>query len=535
MRKVSDCVPTMSAMPGSDTATPPTAYGALSASAALAAAAERAPLPLAVADPFRRRSSARMMDDVARLARGLVELGVRRGHRVAIVAGMRVETLEAVHAALRIGAVAVIHDPASSARELRRCFEDHAAIVAIAERGALGTLRDLPSDIRPKALIALDDPRSTADRMRGAVHAPLAMARHLRRHPLRRPPRPAEHHIPWRLVLESAPLPAAHAGPSPRDLALLQYTTGPDGTLMGAMLTHENLVATAQQALVALDAPDGAAVCSALPLHEPAGASIALLAPMLGSHPLVLVPGPEDAVAALRRGRPSVVAATPGLLQQVVTTACEGSVGLSAVRRAVVTRPGPIPSLARAWKDLADGALEVCDARAEYGISFAGPYEADAPGSVGRALPRVRVSLAEDDELCIAGPQVFHGYWNRPDETAHVLSGDGWMRTGDTAAIGPHERIEILASTRERITLADGRTVSPREIAATLLGHPVVAAASVRGEALDEDGERVVAQVVVREEAAFDEDEVRAYVAARLSSGKVPARIEPVDRLDRPQ
>lgn len=509
----------MTAMPVSDASRAP------SVPAALAEAAHRSPHAVALEHRGRRRTYARLLDDVARLARGLYELGVRPGHRVAIVCEMHPEAVIAFHAALRIGAVAVLHDPTSTARELRRAFEDHSAVVAIADRQAIPALRHLPPDVHPKAVIAVDPPCRTSVRVRRAMQARLAAVQHLRRLPLRHRPRPLDHAIPWRLLLASSPLSPAHPQPAARDLALLQYTIGADGELLGAMLTHANLVASARQLGSLWRDEVSACVCATVPLHEPAGAYVGLISALLDGGSLVLAPSTDDALAALRRGRATVLAATPPVLHRLARAAAETGGDLSAVHRALTLQQDLDAELARRWRELTRCPVDIGYVRAECGISVAGTFDAEHPDALGRALPEVRVSVGADAELFIAGPQVFHGYWNRPDETAHVLSGDGWMRTGDRAHLAAGQGIDHLLASRARIVTPDGRSVSPLEVAATLMGHPDVVEARVGGTALDGGGEEVEAAVVLRDGSACTAEDLRRFVGQRLSPVKVPARI----------
>lgn len=435
----------MTGMPVSDSPRPP------SVPAALAEAAHRSPHAVALTHRGRRRTYGRLLDDVSRLARGLFELGVRPGHRVAILCEMHPEAVIAFHAAVRIGAVAVLHDPASTARELRGAFEDHAAVVAIADRQAIPALRHLPPDAHPKAVIAIDPPCAAPVRLRRAVQAHLASVQRLRRIPLRQRPRSLDMAIPWRLLLASSPLAPSHPLPAPQDLALLQYTSGADGTPLGAMLTHANLVASARQlsSLWRTEAP--VCVCATTPLFEAAGAYVGLLSAPLDGDALVLAPSADDVLAALRRGREMVLAATPRTLHRLDDAVFAAAAELSALRRVVALQPDLDAALARRWGELTGRPVDIGYVRAECGIPVAGTIDTEHPDALGRALPEVRVSVDAVAELFIAGPQVFHGYWNRPDETAHVLSGDGWMRTGDHAHLSAGHALDLLVEARSRI------------------------------------------------------------------------------------
>lgn len=501
----------------------------------LESVAARAPHDVAVMHRGRRRTLSRFVEDVARVAQGLCDLGVRPGQRVAIICATHAEAVTALHAVLRIGAVAVLHDPESTARELRRAFEDHSAVLAIADRQAIPALRALPADVHPKAVVAVDPPRSARAVVSGAVsHAARNQVRIVRRLRGRGPgprPRPVDRGIPWRVLSESCPMDPGHPRPVGRDLALLQYGWGGDGELLGAMLTHENLVRGAAQLTESWEGLDDERrpVCATLPLHETAGVLLGALAPLLAGRPVVLAPDPDELQGALRKTRPAVVSAPPSLLLATATASTAARTDLAAVPMVLTSLEGTDPSVLRRWSRLTGTAPLVAEARPESGIAFCGAFDPEHPHRLGSPLGGVVVDV-DADELRVAGQSVFHGYWNRPDETAHVLSGDGWVRTGLRVAAGVCRSdlasAELIGAAVPLLVAPDGRTVSPREVAATLMGHPDVMLAAVSGELLPDGGQAVRARARLRPGADCTAAELRDFVAARLAPVKVPREIE---------
>lgn len=505
----------------------------------LAQTAERRAQETCVDHRGRRRTCTRLLEDVDRLAQGLIDLGVRPGQRVALVCALHPEAVVAVHAIWRIGAIAVPHDPESTSRELRRVFEDHSPVLTIADRSALGAIRDLPRDVHPKAVVAVDPPRSARDMVRSAVQSavreqlrsavrlrprPVSLRLRARQHPR---PRVLDRTIPWSIVMASCPLDASHPRPGPHDLALLQYTTGPDGEVLGAMLTHENLLESTRRLtrLWAEDAEAPGPVVATVALHEVAGVLLAALAPLCEGRSVVLAPRPDDVLPAVRRTRPEVLCGPAPVLLGAALSSPACAADLSRVPRTLTLLDGSSPEVVRRLDRLTGREAVVVDARPECGISFAGVFDTAHGRPLCRPLDGVQTDVV-DGELRVAGPQVFHGYWNRPDETAHVLSGDGWVRTGAQVAPRPDGELELLASSRSRINAPDGRTVSPREVAAALLGHPDVSDAVITGEDLPDGGQEVRARVALRAGSTCTAEELERFVASRVAPVKVPRRID---------
>lgn len=488
----------------------------------------------------RRRGGAKLLEDVERLAQGLVDLGVRPGQRVAIVCAAHLEAVIALHAVLRIGAVAVPHDPESTTRELRRLFEDHSPVLVIADRVTVPALRELPRDVQPRAVVGIDPPRTAREAVRSAVRDAMrdrlqtvvrtrgAVAQPARTIGRRRRirPHPFDRTIAWSGLLASCPLDDGHPAPEPQDLAILLYGSGPDGELLGATLTHENMVSRARTLAAAweTDGAEDGAVVAAMPLHEPGGLVITALAPVLAGRPIALADSAETLIPAVRRVKPSVLCAPAAVLLRAALISPAAAVDIGRAPRALTFFDGAEAPVVRRIARLIGRAPAIVDARLECGIAVVGSLDEERQRPVCRPLPEVRTDIT-DGELRVAGPQVFHGYWNRPDETAHVLAGDGWARTGvHVSADG--EALELLGSLTPRIVAPDGRSISPREVAGALLGHPDVARAEVSGEHLPDGGQTVRAVVELREGSSCTAEELRSFVAARLAPVKVPRTID---------
>jgi long-chain acyl-CoA synthetase len=155
-------------------------------------------------------------------------------------------------------------------------------------------------------------------------------------------------------------------------------------------------------------------------------------------------------------------------------------------------------------------------------------------GTIGYPLPSTDVSVRSSDgtslplgergELCVKGPQVMAGYWNRPDETAKVMTSDGWFRTGDVAVILPDGQVKIVDRMKDMV-LVSGFNVYPNEVEDVLAKHPGVMESAVIGLPDEHSGEAVVAYVV-RKDANITADELRQFCREHMTGYKVPRRIE---------
>jgi long-chain acyl-CoA synthetase len=184
-----------------------------------------------------------------------------------------------------------------------------------------------------------------------------------------------------------------------------------------------------------------------------------------------------------------------------------------------------------------------------YGLTEASPvvtttavHERPRPGSIGPPLPGVEVRLVDPDghdalegdagEIWVRGPNVFAGYWDDPEATARVLTPDGWLRTGDIAAVDADGWLTLVDRAKD-VVIVSGFNVYPGEVEEALAGHPDVADVAAAGEPDARTGETVVAYVVPREGCAPDPVELLRHAGRRLARYKLPSRIEFVPELPR--
>ncbi len=192
-------------------------------------------------------------------------------------------------------------------------------------------------------------------------------------------------------------------------------------------------------------------------------------------------------------------------------------------------------AVARRWKALTGKPIIE-----GYGLSETSPVVCLNPpdldefsGTIGYPLPSTDVSIRSDDgralppgeagELCVKGPQVMAGYWNRPDETAKVMTADGFFRTGDIAVLLPDGKLKIVDRIKDMV-LVSGFNVYPNEVEEVLASHPGVLEAAVIGVPDEHSGE-VVAAYIVKKDPGLSEADIRAFCKDRLTGYKIPRRI----------
>ncbi|GAA3647306.1 long-chain-fatty-acid--CoA ligase [Microbacterium marinilacus] len=509
-------------------------------------AASGAEFPDAPALQFfgRTTSYAELNTAIDRAAAGLHARGVRKGDPVAIVLPNCPQHIVAFYAVLRLGAVAVEHNPLYTAREMRKQFEDHGAKHAIVWSKVARTIQDFPADLAVGTLVSVDVTRAMPLTTRAALRLPIAKAREARAQ-LTEKVRGA---IRWEELLDPSPLPASHPRPATDDLAIIQYTSGTTGTPKGAALTHRNLLANAAQArawVPTIARGRGTSVYAVLPMFHAYGLTLCLTFAMSMGARLVLFPkfDPDMVLDAVRRHPATFLPLVPPIAERLLKRAKERGVSLAGTEIAISGAMALSAELVEPFEAESGGFLVE-----GYGLSECSPVLMANPvathrvaGSIGLPLPGTECRVVDPDdptrdvepgqpgELLVRGPQVFGGYYGKPEETETVFV-DGWFRTGDIVTIDDAGFVRIVDRIKELI-ITGGFNVAPTEVENALRQHPDVADAAVVGLVSPHSGEEVVAAVVADEGAEIDVEAVRAFVRGILTPYKVPRRIFVVDEL----
>jgi malonyl-CoA/methylmalonyl-CoA synthetase len=315
------------------------------------------------------------------------------------------------------------------------------------------------------------------------------------------------------------------------DPALLIYTSGTTGRPKGALLTHGNLLSSATSVELAWRWEPEDTLLLALPLFHIHGLGVGLTGALCAGASVVLRAkfDAEDVVERCAGGGISLFFGVPAMYQRLCAS---GRAGELARLRLLVSGSAPLPAaLAYEFAKQA-GQLPL----ERYGMTetvmlTSNPYEGERkPGTVGFALPGVRVRLADDGEVQVSGPNVIEGYWERPEDNAEAFTDDGWFRTGDLGEFDEDGYLTLVGRSKELI-ITGGYNVHPREVEEALATHPGVREVAVVGRPSERWGEEVTAVVVASE--PLEVDELREHAARQLAPYKVPKQIEFADELPR--
>lgn len=475
-------------------------------------------------------------DRVARVAKGLADLGVKQGDRVALIMPNAPQHVIAFYAVLRIGATVVEHNPLYTRDELETQFRDHSATVVIAWTNVVKTVQSLPKELGIRTVVAVDVTQAMPLKMRLALKLPIAKARESRAKLWAA----TSGTVPFEQLERSTPLPASHPRPSRDDIACLQYTSGTTGAPKGAMITHGNLWANARMGAAWM--PDftrgEGSIYGLLPMFHSFGLLLSVIYSVETGSRAVLFPtfDPELVSKAAKQFPPTFIPAVPPMFDRLARVARDGDLDLSQVVYSISGAMTLTPAIVKRWEDLAGSMLNEGYGLTETSpVALANPFtDARRIGAIGLPFPSTdirvvnpeapteQVALGEVGELLIGGPQVFKGYWNRPEETAATLIEGGWLRTGDLVMQDEDGFVTVVDRKKELI-ITGGFNVSPSEVERVVASVPGVAECAVVGVPRGGGAEVVTAAVVLEPGAEFNEEAARAAAREHLAEFKRPS------------
>jgi long-chain acyl-CoA synthetase len=478
-----------------------------------------------------------LTDQVNRFAAALASLGVRRGDRVALMLPNLPQFVIGFYGALKLGAVVVNTNPVYTAREIEHQFSDSGAETAILLSPYYARLSEVQHRTQVKRVVITDVPDYVATPFQAMVR------RALRKEGLMMDVSVGPGVYRFRPLLDAHPEAPPQTEVKPEDPALLQYTGGTTGVPKGASLTHYNLaVNTVQLRRWMTTLEEGKErMMAAIPFFHVYGMTVAMsLGIYLGAE-LVVVPSPrpiEGVMRAIDRERATVFPGVPTMYVGIINHPQVGKYDLRAVK-ACVSGAAPLPADVQVrFGEITGGRLVE-----GYGLTEASPvthcnpiYGLRKPGSIGVPVPDVEAKVMDyeklveqpvgsEGELWVRGPQVMKSYWNKPDETALVITEDGWLRTGDIARMDEEGYFYVVDRLKD-IIIASGFNIVPREVEEVLYEHPKVLEAVVAGVPDPYRGETVKAYIVLKSGETATPEEIKEFCSQRLAPFKVPKQVE---------
>jgi long-chain acyl-CoA synthetase len=465
------------------------------------------------------------------LAFGLHQIGIRKGQRVAIMLPNCPQFIVAYYAILRLGGVVVNVNPMYVERELEFQLKDAGAQTIVAARDLLPRLEAVREKIPLRTLILTD------------------LDEHVRRQGGGKPgPGNRPGILDYADLLQEGKSQASPMVPvDPDEVALLQYTGGTTGFSKGAMLTHYNLVSDVVQCVSwNAGAERGRErMLAVLPLFHVYGMTVTMNEAIYLAATIILLPRfqVDDCLEAINAYQPTRFPGVPTMYIALVNHPKVKDYNISSIKVCSSgSAPMPVEAL-RTFEELTGGKISE-----GYGLTEASPVTHANPfagqrkiGSIGLPRPDTDAKIVdletgekdlppgEEGELCIRGPQVMKGYWNRPEESAKSLR-DGWLYTGDIAKMDEEGYFYIVDRKKDMI-ICGGYNVYPREVEEALYLNPKILEASVLGIPDPYRGETVKAFIVLKPGEKAIGEEMIEFCRQNLARFKVPTVIEFRDEL----
>jgi len=480
----------------------------------------------------------RQLDDASRAFAAWLQkvAGLKRGDRVALMMPNLLQYPVAMFGALRAGMVVVNVNPLYTPRELEHQLNDSGAVAIVVLENFAHTLEQVIRTTRLRVVVTTQVGDLLPPVKRLLTNAVVKYVKKMV------PPWRLEGAIGFNRALAAGRARSLDEPTLTRaDLAFLQYTGGTTGVAKGAMLSHGNMLANVLQvaAWMSPNLRDGVeTVVIPLPLYHVFALTGCLSFFSKGAQ-AVLVANPRDLPAFIKTLREEPFSAIIGvntLFRALLEASDSGTVDWSRLKLAVAGGMAVQHVVAHRWKQMTGVPLvEGYGLTESAPVAIANPVTIDEwSGQIGVPLPSTDAAILDDDgrpvalgevgEISLRGPQVMRGYWNRPEETAHVFTADGWLRTGDMGVMDDRGSIRITDRKKDMIVVS-GFKVFPNEIEDVLTMHSGVLEAAAIGVHDDRSGETVKV-VVVRKDPALSESELLAHCKQHLTGYKMPRIVE---------
>ena len=475
------------------------------------------------------------------LAGYLQGLGLQRGDRVAIMMPNVPQYPATVAAVLRAGYVVVNVNPLYTARELEHQLKDSGAQAIVILENFAATLQQCIAKTQVKHVVLA----SMGDRLGGLKGLLVNFVVRKLKKLVPAFSLPAAVRYNDALARgRGAPFSAPRIGPD--DLAVLQYTGGTTGVAKGAMLLHRNLIANVLQSeawndpvMKSIPAGEQPTSVCALPLYHIFAFTVNMMLSMRTGGKTILIPNPRDLPATLKELSKHTFHSFPAvntLFNGLANHPDFNTVNWKNLRASVGGGMAVQSAVAKLWLEKTG-----CPIVEGYGLSETSPSASCNPvtlkeftGTIGLPLPStylkilddngVEVPLGQPGEIAIKGPQVMAGYWQRPDETAKVMTPDGYFKSGDIGIMDERGYTRIVDRKKDMI-LVSGFNVYPNEIEDVVAAMPGVLEVAAVGLPDEKMGE-AVKLVIVKKDPGLTEDAVRQFCHDNLTGYKRPRIIE---------
>ena len=460
-------------------------------------------------------------------------IGCKKGSRVAVMMPNILQYPVCVFGALRAGCTVVNVNPLYTARELEHQLIDSGAEVIVVVENFAHTLSEVLARTKVRHVVV-----TSIGELLGlkGVLVNLVLRRIKKMIP--------RYSLPSAIRMSDViadgrkrglqRVPLAHD-----DIAFLQYTGGTTGVAKGAILLHRNIIANLLQARAwlrpVLDTTQREVIITPLPLYHIFSLTANCLIFMTLGAENVLIPNPRDIpgfVKTLRKVRFTAITGVNTLFNALVNNPNFARLSFKSLRLVLGGGMAVQESVAKRWKEITGVTLVEA-----YGLTETSPAATINPlnlvdynGSIGLPIPSTLVALRDDagkdvplgqpGEICIKGPQVMAGYWNRPDETAKVMTADGYFMTGDIGVMDERGYVRIVDRKKDMI-LVSGFNVYPNEIEGVVAGHPGVLECAAVGVPDKKSGEAVRLYIVKKDPALTAED-VMKYCREHMTGYKCP-------------
>jgi long-chain acyl-CoA synthetase len=464
--------------------------------------------------------------------------GLKRGDRIAIMLPNVLQYPIAMLGALRAGFTVVNTNPLYTARELEHQLHDSGAVAIVILENFAHVLQEvLPrTNVRHVLVTAVGD----------MLGFPLSwIVNFVVRHRRKQVPhwhidgaRDFKSELEAARALKLSPVELNHD-----DVAFLQYTGGTTGVAKGAVLTHRNICANVLQSeawigpAFARGTSCDDVLITPIPLYHIFALTVNCMLFLRLGWTNVLITNPRDFpdfVAQLKKHRFAYISGVNTLFNALLHTPGFDRVDFSHLKITVAGAMAVQAAVAQRWKSVTGNPITQ-----GWGLTETSPGACINPpgeefnGSIGLPLPSTEISIKDDSgadrainevgEICVRGPQVMRGYWNRPDETAKVMLPDGWLRTGDVGRMDERGYVYIEDRKKDMI-LVSGFNVYPNEVEEVAAAHPGVLEVAAVAQQDERSGE-VVALFVVKKDAGLTEHDVIEFCRRFLTAYKVPKHV----------